>query len=131
LQINCGTKILIKKLICDGVLVSTPAGSTAYNLSIHGPILSLNSKKIAITPISPFRPRRWKGKILSSSSLIKIKNLDTKKRPISVVADNIEIRNIKSVHVKINNSIIFKLLYDRNNSLSKKIKLEQIRKQVL
>jgi NAD+ kinase len=112
-------------------LVSTPAGSTAYNLSIHGPILSLNSKKIAITPISPFRPRRWKGKILSSSSLIKIKKQEKKKRPISVVADNIEIRNIKSVHIKINNSIIFKLLYDRNNSLSKKIKLEQIRKQVL
>jgi NAD+ kinase len=112
-------------------LVSTPAGSTAYNLSIHGPILSLNSKKIAITPISPFRPRRWKGKILSSSSLIKIKNLDTKKRPVSVVADNIEVRNIKSVNIKVNNSIIFKLLYDRNNSLSKKIKLEQIRKQVL
>jgi len=131
LKINCGTKTLIKKLICDGVLISTPAGSTAYNLSIHGPILSLNSKKIAITPISPFRPRRWKGKILSSSSLIKIKNLDIKKRPVSVVADNIEVRNIKSVNVKINNSIIFKLLYDRNNSLSKKIKLEQIRKQVL
>ena len=131
LEINCGTKTLIKKLICDGVLISTPAGSTAYNLSIHGPILSLNSKKIAITPISPFRPRRWKGKILSSSSLIKIKNLDVKKRPVSVVADNIEVRNIKSVKVKVNNSIIFKLLYDRNNSLSKKIKLEQIRKQVL
>jgi NAD+ kinase len=131
LQIICGTKTLIKKLICDGVLISTPAGSTAYNLSIHGPILSLNSKKIAVTPISPFRPRRWKGKILSSSSLIKIKNLDAKKRPVSVVADNIEVRNIKSVKVKVNNSIIFKLLYDRNNSLSKKIKLEQIRKKVL
>ena len=131
LQIKSGKKILIKKLICDGVMISTPAGSTAYNLSVHGPILSLNSKKIAITPISSFRPRRWKGKILSSSSLIKIKNLDIKKRPVSVVADNIEVRNIKSVNVKINNSIIFKLLYDRNNSLSKKIKLEQIRKQVL
>ena len=68
LQIINKNKILIKKLICDGVLVSTPAGSTAYNLSVHGPILSLNSKKLAITPISPFRPRRWKGKIVSSSS---------------------------------------------------------------
>ena len=124
-------KCLIKKLISDGVLISTPAGSTAYNLSIHGPILSLNSKKIAITPISPFRPRRWKGKILSSSSLIKIVNLDTYKRPVSVVADNIEVRNIKYVKVKINNSIKFKLLYDKNNSLSKKIKLEQIRKEVI
>ena len=130
LMIKSGKKTLIKKLICDGVLISTPAGSTAYNLSVHGPILSLNSKKIAITPISPFRPRRWKGKVLPSSSLITIKNLNTKKRPVSVVADNIEVRNIKSVNIKINNSINFKLLYDGNNSLSKKIKLEQIRKQV-
>ena len=130
LMIKSGKKTLIKKLICDGVLVSTPAGSTAYNLSVHGPILSLNSKKIAITPISPFRPRRWKGKVLPSSSLITIKNLNTKKRPVSVVADNIEVRNIRSVNIKINNSINFKLLYDGNNSLSKKIKLEQIRKQV-
>ena len=76
LQISNGKKILIKKLIGDGVLVSTPAGSTAYNLSVHGPILSLNSQKLAITPISAFRPRRWKGKIVSSSSLIKIKNLN-------------------------------------------------------
>jgi len=124
-------KCLIKKLISDGILISTPAGSTAYNLSIHGPILSLNSRKIAITPISPFRPRRWKGKILSSSSLIKIVNLDTYKRPVSAVADNIEVRNIKYVKVKIDNSIKFKLLYDVNNSLSKKIKLEQIRKEVI
>ena len=129
LQIKNGKKDLIKKLICDGVLISTPAGSTAYNLSVHGPILSLNSKKIAITPISPFRPRRWKGKILSSSSLIKIKNLNTQKRPVSAVADNIEVRNIKSVNVKVNNSIVFKLLYDRNNSLTKKIQLEKYRKK--
>ena len=108
-------------------MISTPAGSTAYNLSVHGPILSLNSKKIAITPISSFRPRRWKGKILSSSSSIKIRNLNIKKRPVSAVADNVEVRNIKSVNVKVNKSIIFKLLYDRNNSLSKKIKLEQSR----
>ena len=130
LQILNRNKILIKKLIADGVLVSTPAGSTAYNLSVHGPILSLNSKKIAITPISPFRPRRWKGKILSSSSLIKIINLNVKKRPISVVADNKEVRNIKNVIIKVNKSIKLRLLYDKNNSLSKKIKLEQVRKQI-
>ena len=118
---------MIKKLICDGVLVSTPAGSTAYNLSIHGPILSLNSKKLAITPISPFRPRRWKGKVVSSSSSIKIKNLNIKKRPVSVVADNVEVRNIKSVVVKIDNHIKFRLLYDANTSLAKKIKLEQFK----
>ena len=127
LQIINRKKLLIKKLICDGVLVSTPAGSTAYNLSIHGPILSLNSKKLAITPISPFRPRRWKGKIVSSSSSIKIKNLNIKKRPVSVVADNVEVRNIKSVVIKINNRVKFKLLYDSNTSLAKKIKLEQFK----
>ena len=122
-------KIIIKKLIGDGVLVSTPAGSTAYNLSVHGPILSLNSKKLAITPISAFRPRRWKGKIVSSSSIIKIKNLNNKKKPISVVADNVEVRNINNVKIKVNNHIKFKLLYDRYNSLTKKIKLEQFRKR--
>ncbi len=129
LQIINRKKILIKKLISDGVLVSTPAGSTAYNLSVDGPILSLNSKKLAITPISPFRPRRWKGKIVSSSSIIKIKNLDIQKRSVSVVADNLEVRNIKSVIVKNNSKMRFKLLYDKNNSLTKKIQLEKYRKQ--
>ena len=127
LQIFNGKKILIKRLICDGVMVSTPAGSTAYNLSVNGPILSLYSRKLAVTPISPFRPRRWKGKIVSSSSITKIKNLNFKKRPVSVVADNLEVRNIKNVKIQINNSIKFKLLYDRNYSLTKKIKLEQLR----
>ena len=93
--------------------------------------MSLNSKKIAVTPISPFRPRRWKGKIMSSSSMIKIINLETKKRPVSVVADNVEVRNVKSVQIKINNLIKFKLLYDRNSILTKKIKLEQIRKETI
>ena len=130
LKVICGKKILIKKLISDGILISTPAGSTAYNLSVHGPILSLDSNKLAITPISPFRPRRWKGKIVPYSSVIKINNLNIKKRPISAVADNIEIRNIKSVVIKINKSIVFNLLYDKNNSLTKKIKIEQLRKQV-
>ena len=125
MRVLIGKKILIKKLICDGVLVSTPAGSTAYNLSVGGPILSLNSNKLAITPISPFRPRRWKGRIVASSSTIEIKNLNTHKRSVSVVADNVEIRNIKSVMIKMNNKMRFKLLYDKNNSLTKKIKLEQ------
>ena len=129
LQILKGKKIIIKKLISDGVLVSTPAGSTAYNLSVHGPILSLNSKKIAITPISPFRPRRWKGSVVSDKSIIHIKNLNIKKRPVSVVADNIEVRNVKNVKIYINKKIKFNLLYDPNNSLVKKIKIEQIRKQ--
>tara|TARA_B100000029_G_scaffold428252_1_gene438071 strand:- start:7 stop:774 length:768 start_codon:yes stop_codon:yes gene_type:complete len=127
LQISNKRKILIKKLVCDGILVSTPAGSTAYNLSVSGPILSLNSKRLAVTPISPFRPRRWKGKIVPISSVIKIKNLNIQKRSVSVVADNLEVRNIKSVIIKNNSNIKFKLLYDKNNSLTKKIKIEQYR----
>tara|TARA_B100000886_G_scaffold235450_1_gene164792 strand:+ start:4 stop:774 length:771 start_codon:yes stop_codon:yes gene_type:complete len=127
LSINHGSKQVIKKLVSDGVLVSTPAGSTAYNLSVHGPILSLNSKKLSISPISPFRPRRWRGKIVSDKSKINIKNLNPKKRPISAVADNIEVRNAKNVIVKTNKKIRFYLLYDKNRSLQNKIKIEQIR----
>jgi NAD+ kinase len=129
LSINYGSKQIIKKLISDGVLVSTPAGSTAYNLSVHGPILSLNSKKLSISPISPFRPRRWKGKIISDRSKITIKNLNPSKRPISAVADNIEVRNAKNITVKTNKKIQFNLLYDQNRSLQKKIKLEQLRRE--
>ena len=123
-------KIIINKLISDGVLVSTPAGSTAYNLSIHGPILDLNSKKLAITPISPFRPRRWKGKIVNENSQIVIKNLDLLKRPISAVADNIEIRNANQIIIKIEKKIKFILLYNKANTLDKKIKSEQLRKEI-
>ena len=129
LSIKYGSKQIIKKLVSDGVLVSTPAGSTAYNLSVHGPILSLNSKKLSISPISPFRPRRWKGKIISDKSKIFIKNLNPKKRPISAVADNIEVRNAKNIIVKTNRNIKFHLLYDKNRSLQKKIKIEQLRKE--
>jgi NAD+ kinase len=130
LSISVDSKKLIKKLVSDGVLVSTPAGSTAYNLSVHGPILSLNSKKLSISPISPFRPRRWKGKIVSDKSKINIKNLNPIKRPISAVADNIEIRNAKNIIVKTNKKIKFYLLYNANRSLEKKIKLEQIKKEI-
>ena len=107
------------------MLISTPAGSTAYNSSANGPILSLNSGKLAITPISPFRPRKWKSKIISNKSVINIENLNPKKRPIAAVADNIEIRNIKKLSVKINNKIKLILLYDRNHSLEERINLEK------
>ena len=129
LSISHGSKKIIKELVSDGVLVSTPAGSTAYNLSVHGPILSLNSKKMAISPISPFRPRRWKGKIVSDKLRINIKNLNPSKRPISAVADNVEVRNAKIVSVRTNQRIKFNLLYDQNRSLQKKIKIEQLRKE--
>ncbi len=129
LSIRNNSKPIIKKLVSDGVLVSTPAGSTAYNLSVHGPILNLNSKKISIAPISAFRPRRWAGKIVSDKSKVIITNLDPKKRPISAVADNVEVRNAKKIIIKVQNKIKFNLLYDKNTSLQKKIKLEQIRRE--
>ena len=129
LSIKQGSRQIIKKLVSDGVLVSTPAGSTAYNLSVHGPILSLHSKKLSISPISAFRPRRWKGKIVNDKSKIIITNLDPSKRPISAVADNLEVRNAKSITVKTNNKIKFNLLYDKNRSLQKKIKIEQLRNE--
>ena len=129
LSIKHGSRQIIKKLVSDGVLVSTPAGSTAYNLSVHGPILSLHSKKLSISPISSFRPRRWKGKIVNYRSKITITNLNPSKRPISAVADNLEVRNAKSIIRKTNNKIKFNLLYDKNRSLQKKIKIEQLRNE--
>ena len=129
LSIKHGSKQVIKRLVSDGVLVSTPAGSTAYNLSVHGPILSLNSKKLSISPISPFRPRRWKGKIVSDKSKVIINNLNAKKRPISAVADNIEVRNATNIIIRTNQKIKFNLLYDKNRSLQKKIKIEQLRRE--
>ena len=130
ISIKNGSTYIIKKLISDGVLVSTPAGSTAYNLSVHGPILSLNSKKLSVAPISAFRPRRWKGKVLSDKSKIIIKNLNPQKRPISAVADNTEVRNAKLVTIRTLNKIKFDLLYDKNKNLQKKIKIELLRREM-
>ena len=129
LKISNGSKTIIKKLVSDGILVSTPAGSTAYNMSVYGPILNLDSKKLSIRPISAFRPRRWKGRVVSDKSKILIQNLNIKKRPISAVADNYELRNAKLISIRINKKIKFNLLYDSNRSLQKKIKIEQIRKE--
>ena len=129
ISISTDKKNIIKKLISDGVLVSTPAGSTAYNLSVHGPILNLDSKKLAITPISPFRPRRWRGTIVSDKLKIIIKNLDPNKRPINAVADNFEVRNAKKITIQANKKIMFHLLYDKKDSLYKKIKIEQLRRE--
>ena len=129
IRIKNKKKIIINKLISDGILVSTPAGSTAYNLSIHGSILDLNSKKLAITPISPFRPRRWKGKIVNEKNKIFIKNLDLIKRPISAVADNTEIRNAKEITIEVDKKTKFILMYNKSASLDKKIKLEQLKKE--
>ena len=129
ISIDSNKKNIIKKLISDGILVSTPAGSTAYNLSVHGPILNLDSNKLAVTPISPFRPRRWRGTVVNDKSVITIKNLDINKRPINAVADNFEVKSAKNIIIKSNKKISFNLLYDKNNSLHKKIKIEQTRKE--
>ena len=131
LEISSGSQKIIKKLISDGVLISTPAGSTAYNMSVYGPILNLESKKLSIRPISAFRPRRWKGRVVGDKSKIQIKNLNPKKRPISAVADNFEVRNAIYINIEINKKIKFNLMYDRNSSLQKKIKIEQLRKDTL
>ena len=115
-------------LVCDGVLVATPAGSTAYNLSAHGPILPIGADLLALTPISPFRPRRWRGALLPAGSKVRFEVLEADFRPQSVTADNIEFRNIKSIVVTNNKKIKINLLHDNNRSLIKKIKIEQTRK---
>ena len=115
----------IEELICDGVIVSTSAGSTAYNLSAHGNILPLDSQLLALTPISAFRPRRWRGALLSENNVIKINVLNFKERQVSVTADNIEFRNIKEVTIKSSKDNICKILFDKNHSIEDKILNEQ------
>ena len=127
LEIKLNKKRRTKKLVGDGILVSTPAGSTAYNLSANGPILNLDSKYLAVTPISPFKPRGWKGTMISNQSKIIIKNLDLKKRPVSAVADNVEVKNIKSVEIKLNKNKKFVLLYNKKFGLKERNLAEQFK----
>ncbi len=124
-QIKINNITRMNELICDGVLVSTSAGSTAYNLSAHGSILPLDSKLLALTPISAFRPRRWRGALLSEKSIIKINVLNFKDRQASVTADNIEFRNIKEVTIQSSNDKSCKILFDNNHSIEDKILNEQ------
>ncbi|MBF96912.1 MAG: NAD kinase [Alphaproteobacteria bacterium MarineAlpha9_Bin4] len=124
-RVNVNNRIKINKLICDGVLVSTPAGSTAYNLSAHGPILPLNSSLLALTPICPFRPRRWKGALVNEKSKISLKVLDPVNRPVSATAGQVEVRNVKNVDVFCDFNKSLKLLFDKNQNLEEKIFNEQ------
>ena len=124
-EIKINDKVRMGELICDGVLVSTSAGSTAYNLSAHGSILPLDSKLLALTPISAFRPRRWRGALLSEKNVIKIKVLNFKDRKVSVTADNIEFRNIKEVAIQSSQDKNCKILFDNNHSIEDKILNEQ------
>ena len=127
LNISIDNKIRLEELICDGIIVSSPVGSTAYNLSAHGPILPLKSNILAITPISAFRPRRWKGALVDNIKIIKIVNNDFVNRSVSATADNYEVRNIKSVEITSDNSIKLKLLYDKNFDLEERMMSEQFK----
>lgn len=125
IEISVNGRPVIPELICDGILVSTPAGSTAYNLSANGPILPLDSSLLALTPISPFRPRRWKGAILPDRYVIKLTILESTKRPVSAVADQREIRDIASVEVALDRSRSLTLLFDPEHALDDRIAMEQ------
>ena len=125
LRVKINSNIKIKKLVCDGILVSTPAGSTAYNLSAHGPILPINSSLLALTPICPFRPRRWKGALVPEKSKITLEVLNCKDRPVSATAGEVEIRNVKSVEVECDFSKSLKLLFDKEQNLEERIFNEQ------
>ena len=115
----------ISELICDGVLVSTPAGSTAYNLSAHGPILPIDADLLALTPISAFRPRRWRGALLSHRARVRFEILESGKRPVSAVADDFEVRDVTAVDVVEDRSLSMTLLYDAGHNLDERILSEQ------
>lgn len=115
----------INELICDGILVSTPAGSTAYNLSAHGSIIPLDSNLLALTPISAFRPRRWRGALLQERNKINFNIIDYEKRPVSVTADNTEFRDIRNVEIYSSEKNSCKLLFDNKHSIEEKILKEQ------
>jgi NAD+ kinase len=118
-------RIRIAELICDGVLVSTPAGSTAYNLSAHGPILPIDAALLALTPISAFRPRRWRGALLPHRARVRFEILESAKRPVSAVADDFEVRDVSAVDVAEDRSIAMTMLYDAGHNLDERILAEQ------
>jgi NAD+ kinase len=125
IEISINGRVVLEELICDGILVATPAGSTAYNLSANGPILPLDSPLLALTPISPFRPRRWKGAILPDRYVVKLTILESSKRPVSAVADQREIRDISSVEVALDRNRTLTLLFDPEHALDDRIAMEQ------
>ena len=125
LKIAVDGKVRMAELICDGVLVSTPAGSTAYNLSAHGPILPINAPLLALTPISPFRPRRWRGALLPNDAQVTIEVLEPDKRPVSAVADHTEFRDVMRVEVVEASGIDIFMMFDPGHTLAERILSEQ------
>jgi NAD+ kinase len=125
IEVSISGRVVMPELICDGVLVATPAGSTAYNLSAQGPILPLNSKLVALTPISPFRPRRWRGALVPDDLRIAFRALDPVKRPVSAVADQHEVRDVVTVEVCVDRSEALTLLFDPEHALDERIAMEQ------
>ena len=125
LRILVDGKVRISELICDGALVATPIGSTAYNLSAHGPILPVDSALLALTPISAFRPRRWRGALLPHNAKVRFEALEVEKRPVSAVADGLEVRDIMSVDVAEDRSVAMVMLYDAGRNLDERILTEQ------
>jgi NAD+ kinase len=127
LQIEVDGEVRLDELICDGALLSTPAGSTAYNLSAHGPILPIEAPLMALTPISPFRPRRWRGAILSNRAVVRFITREADKRPVSAVADNVEFQNVREVTVREDRSNGVTLMFDPGTSLEERVLTEQFR----
>jgi NAD+ kinase len=125
LRVSIDGKVRLDELVADGILVSTPAGSTAYNLSAHGPILPIDSNLLAITPLSAFRPRRWRGALLPRQVEIRFEILDHTKRPVSAVADNFEVRDVSRVDVAEDRDTTVTMLFDPGHSLNERILDEQ------
>jgi NAD+ kinase len=125
IRISVDGVVRIPELICDGVLLATPAGSTAYNLSAHGPIVPLKTRVLALTPISAFRPRRWRGALLPSEAVVKFEILERHKRPVSAVADHNEVRDVTSVEVHEDRTLRMNLLFDPEHNLEQRIFNEQ------
>ena len=127
IRISVDGKVRMKELICDGVLLATPAGSTAYNLSAHGPILPINAPLLALTPICPFRPRRWRGALLPNTARVHLKVLEGQKRPVSAVADHTEFRSVSEVWIEEATDTRIKMLFDPGHALDERILSEQFR----
>ncbi|MDB5459836.1 MAG: kinase [Caulobacteraceae bacterium] len=125
LRIVIDGKVRLEELVCDGALVCTPAGSTAYNLSAHGPIIPIGAQVLALTPISAFRPRRWRGALLPHTAKVTFEVLEPDKRPVSAVADNVEVRNVAQVHIAEDRSQPLVMLFDAGRSLDERILTEQ------